>query len=260
MAEHGPILLGMMVAVLVLFRFLAAAQTTPQAESDHQTVWSGVYTEAQAARGKAAYEENCAPCHGSNLDGVAYLKGDDFMERWRELNVRGLYDFISKSMPRQRRGSPNRPGSLSENTYVDIMSHIFRSNGFPAGSKELSTDVMKNIQIEYKDGPRPLPNGALVQVVGCLTKRGQDWLLSRGTDPVRTATPDASNADELAQARTKPAGIQSFSLSNLGYLGPDFDLAAHANHKMQVKGALVKQPGNFRINVTTLEMLDETCP
>jgi len=249
----------MILAVLIMLSFV----TSPRAfapQSDAKTVWSGVYTDTQAARGEVAYEANCAPCHGSNLDGVAYLKGDDFMERWRELNVRNLYDSISKSMPRQRRGSTNRPGSLSESMYVDIMAHIFRANSFPSGSQELTTGVMKNIQIEYQDGPRPPPNGALVRVVGCLAKRGQDWAVTRANDPIRTATPDASNEDELSQSKSQPAGIQLFCISNLGYLGPDFDIAAHTNHRMQAKGVLAKQPGNYRINVTSLEMISDTCP
>jgi hypothetical protein len=29
---------------------------------------------------------------------------------------------------------------------------------------------------------------------------------------------------------------------------------------MQAKGILVKPPGNFRINLTSLEMVVETCP
>src|SRR5215510_49499 len=125
-----------MILVISVLLSLVGGLRTLSSQSDVKTVWSGVYTNTQAARGEVAYEANCAPCHGSNLDGVAYLKGDDFMERWRELNVRNLYDFISKSMPRQRRGSTNRPGSLSESAYVDIMAHIFRANSFPSGTQE----------------------------------------------------------------------------------------------------------------------------
>src|SRR5262245_31361101 len=133
----------MILALIILLSLMTSSSQTPPSQAERKTVWNGVYTEAQAARGQVEYEANCAPCHGSNLDGVAYLKGSDFMERWRELNVRNLYDFVSKSMPRQRRGSTNKPGSLSEGTYVDIMAHIFRANGFPAGSQEMNAGAMK---------------------------------------------------------------------------------------------------------------------
>ena len=110
-------------------------------DAPHKTVWDGIYAEGQANRGKAAYLENCSPCHGADLEGLngVRLSGPEFMERWREFDVGSLYDFISKSMPRQRQNSPNRPGSLSEQTYTDSITHILRSNHFPAGSKELTS-------------------------------------------------------------------------------------------------------------------------
>src|SRR5262245_63769745 len=116
------------LVALVFALGLRAGPQTNSASSAAQvrrTIWSGVYTEAQAERGASAYLSNCSPCHGVDLDGVARLKGNDFMERWREYDVRSLYDFISKSMPRQRRESPNRPGSLSEDLYVHINTHNF---------------------------------------------------------------------------------------------------------------------------------------
>jgi S-disulfanyl-L-cysteine oxidoreductase SoxD len=244
------------LAFLTLFiAFATYAQSPPR-----QTVWSGVYTDVQADRGKAAYMTNCSPCHGPELDGVARLKGDDFMERWREFDVRGLYDFISKSMPRQRRGSTNRPGSLSEGTYLDIIAHIFRSNTFPAGADELTVPALKNIQIELKDGPRPVPNGALVQLVGCMSMRGPDWILTNASEPARTAISSSSSEDELEIAKSKPLGFLQFTLTNIGYLGTSFNPPSHLMQKMQTKGYLTRQAGNNRINVTWMEMIAPTCP
>lgn len=227
---------------------------------DRQTVWNGVYTEAQAARGSTAYIANCAPCHGLEMQGVANLKGDDFMQRWREFDVRGLYDWISKSMPRPRKESDNRPGSLSESTYVDIIAHVFRGNGFPAGSRELMVDVMKNIQIEGKDGPKPVPDGALVQSVGCMTNRNSTWFLTSASEPKRTASSSGSTEEEMKDAKARAAGSLQFRLTNLGYLGADFDPNLHNNERMQTKGLLTRQPGNNRISVTSMETIAASCP
>jgi hypothetical protein len=224
------------------------------------TIWSGVYNNEQADRGAEAYQSNCSPCHGIALDGVARLKGDDFMERWREFDVRSLYEFISMSMPRQRRGSPNRPGSLSEATYTDIITHIFRSNSFPAGAKELNIDEMKNIQIELKDGPMPVPNGALVQLVGCMARRGTEWILTNASEPARTAFSTSSTDEETTQAQKKALSAFQFTMTNIGFLGPTFDPAAHAGQKMHAKGYLTRQTGNNRISVTSLATLSPTCP
>jgi hypothetical protein len=231
-----------------------AAQTT-----ERKTVWSGVYTDTQADRGSVAYLANCSPCHGVELEGVANLKGTDFMERWREFDVRGLYDWISKSMPRPRRGSTNRPGSLPEDTYVDIIAHIFRANGFPAGTDDLKTSVMKGIQIELKDGPRPVPNGALVQMIGCLQQRQGGWVLAYSSEPMRTAMSEQSTEEEMKDAKARELGNLQFLLTNFGYI-PDFDPSVHVNEKMQTKGYLTRQPVNSRISVTSLETIAASCP
>ncbi len=34
-----------------------------------RSVWDGVYTDAQAKRGQALFEQNCVSCHGPALEG-----------------------------------------------------------------------------------------------------------------------------------------------------------------------------------------------
>jgi hypothetical protein len=43
-----------------------------------------------------------------------------------------LVDYITRAMPL------DRPGSLSPSANADITAFILKSNGFPAGAKELS--------------------------------------------------------------------------------------------------------------------------
>ena len=232
-------------------------------DAPHKTVWDGIYAEGQANRGKAAYLENCSPCHGADLEGLngVRLSGPEFMERWREFDVGSLYDFISKSMPRQRQNSPNRPGSLSEQTYTDIITHILRSNHFPAGSKELTSADMKDFQIEGQDGPKPLPNGALVQLVGCMNPGRQPgtFRLTRASEPARTSISQKSTELELKAAENKSFGNLEFRLTNIEILGDDFKPREHVGQKMQAKGYLTRQPGNERIDVTSLEVADQRC-
>ena len=244
------------MAGAAVFLLPSSAQTV-----ERKTVWDGVYTVEQADRGSVAYLANCSPCHGTDLEGVANLKGNDFMERWREFDVRGLYDWISKSMPRTRRGSDNRPGSLTEKEYVDIIAHIFRGNDFPASKGELAVNLMKTIQIERKFGPLPVPDGAIVQMVGCLTKRNTSWYLTNSSEPKRTALSDTSTEEELNDARAKALGNQQFALSNFGYIGAGFDPNMHVNERMQTKGVLTRQPvGGSRISITSMVTLAPTCP
>lgn len=246
------------VASLVLTRTVSF----PQSEA-HKTVWDGIYTDDQANRGRSAYLDNCSPCHGADLEGLngVRLSGPEFMERWREFDVGALFDFISKSMPRQRQGSPNKPGSLSIDTYTDIITHILRTNHFPSGSRELTSTLMTNYQIEGKDGPKPLPNGALVQLVGCLNpgRQAGSWRLLKASEPARTSTSKASTAVELKTAESKDLGSLEFRLTNIDIIGDTFDPRAHVGQKIQTKGYLTRQPGNERIDITSLEVASQHC-
>lgn len=96
------------------------------------------FTAAQVERGKAAYLKNCQDCHGSALDngefGGAPLKGSYFRQHWGDGDVSALYGYLSSAMP------PDRPGQLSERSYVDITAFLLGSNGYAAGPDELTAD------------------------------------------------------------------------------------------------------------------------
>ena len=177
---------------------LAAA---PQAKS----VWDGVYTEQQAARGAITFSASCARCHSSEPNGGEEgrrLAGDHFWQSFRESTVDHLLDFVSKNMPN------GAGGTLSANNYADVVAYILSRNGLPAGSAELTKDSAAGVQIIAKDGPGELPNGTLVQVVGCVArKEGGGWILNRATAPVRTQ-PSDTGADDVA----RPLGDRSYAL------------------------------------------------
>lgn len=96
------------------------------------------FTEAQVERGKAVYLKNCQDCHGSALDngefGGAPLKGSYFRQHWGAGDVSALFGYVNTLMP------PDRPGQLSEQSYVDITAFLLSSNGYAAGNQELTAD------------------------------------------------------------------------------------------------------------------------
>src|SRR2546428_384610 len=56
---------------------LALHAQSQSTASDIQTVWGGVYSETQAARGQTAYTSHCASCHLDDLSGYQnILRGD----------------------------------------------------------------------------------------------------------------------------------------------------------------------------------------
>ena len=117
-----------------------------------RTVWDGVYTKDQAARGRTAYALSCSGCHSMSLEGgdegQPSLKGLDFRNRWNGWTLGSLFQTISDSMPYAR------PRSLSQQVYIDILSFLLQSNGMPAGATELSAaDLDTLVQTLFTDKP-----------------------------------------------------------------------------------------------------------
>ena len=50
----------LLILVILTVALAAVAQTS-------RSVWDGVYTQEQANRGKTAYAEQCATCHGADI-------------------------------------------------------------------------------------------------------------------------------------------------------------------------------------------------
>ncbi len=119
-----------------------------------ESTWSGVYTEAQAQNGAAVYAKVCSECHLEDLAGDGFappLKGPEFMNNWNTLSVGDLFERIRVSMP------PNNPSAVSAKEKSEIVAHILKSAGFPAGTTELAsqTETLKSIKFEAtKPGAR----------------------------------------------------------------------------------------------------------
>src|SRR5690349_22516525 len=89
-----------------------------------------VYTAAQAAAGRAAYQANCASCHVADLGGrneAPQLAGGDFMNTWRTRTTKDLFDYMSSTMP------PGGP-SLTPDQYASIVAYILQQNSATAGT------------------------------------------------------------------------------------------------------------------------------
>ena len=225
-----------------------------------RTVLDGVYTDAQAARGQTAYQVNCSMCHLESLDGGAEalpLRGEQFMESWRDDSLAPLFDHMRTRMPRRPGGEP---GSLSENTYIDILAYILKVSEYQSGSRELTKDAVEHIQLVGKDGPKPLPTNALVQVVGCFAAgAGNTWVLNNASDPVRTRNAEEVTAEERKAAVDRVLGTGKFRLQNLPDFRADFVPDAYKGRKVVAKGSLIRQTNNDRIYVLALEMVADSC-
>ena len=236
----------MKIAQLVLFLsitpvFLAAAD----AAVPGGTIWDGVYTPNQAQRGAGNFETFCSSCHRTGF------RGAGFMNRWREDNLASLYTFIRNNMP------VGNPGVASPSEYIDIVAWILSTNDVPAGNLDLTPAVASAIQVVGKNGPAPVPDGALVEVVGCLAQNEttSTWSLLQSTDPVRTRDVDNTGGLDVKALASKQPGTLTFGLPDASFYKPE----NHRGHRVALKGFLDHQPRGDRLLMTAIETLAPSC-
>jgi mono/diheme cytochrome c family protein len=129
---------GVAAAVLI-------AAHMPVAQGQVRTANDRVYTEAQGARGRSAYQEKCASCHGGALEGISAppLAGSAFLTVWGAQPLSELAGKIRNTMP------ADDPGKLQPAETADLVAYILQAGKFPAGKSELAADeaALKSIVI-----------------------------------------------------------------------------------------------------------------
>jgi quinoprotein glucose dehydrogenase len=121
----------------VLAAALAASTYSSVRAQSSASVNEGIYTAAQADRGKAVYAMNCAGCHGEKAEGGnagPTLSGPDFTNGYKDGNASALYGKISMDMP------SSAPGSLNPEQYADVLAYLLSVNKYPAGQTEIPKD------------------------------------------------------------------------------------------------------------------------
>jgi quinoprotein glucose dehydrogenase len=135
------------ISVLVFGGFLAAAAYSTVLAQATRSVNDGVYTEEQARKGDTLYKEQCASCHGDNLEGAGpmpALAGADFMNNWQGKTVGDLFEKTHTSMP------ATAPGSLTPEQVADITAYMLSVGTFPAGTTPLDTKMETLLQIKLE--------------------------------------------------------------------------------------------------------------
>jgi ankyrin repeat protein len=122
-----------------------AAPAAQAPSTTSRTIWDGVFTQAQADRGREQYRKSCASCHKTDLLGESAappLAGPEFSQRWVGSTVDDLLTTIRRSMPQ------DAPDSLGTPAYADLVSYLLSVNGSPAGASEmpLESGALKQIQ------------------------------------------------------------------------------------------------------------------
>lgn len=181
------------------------------------------YTESQAAGGELGYEENCASCHGANLEGfglVPSLSGSAFVDRWGDTSA----DQLALDV---RRMPPGDENSLAEPVYTAIQAYLLQRNGIGASATALPETIaaLSSLTIPrqalssqstasvtplryFSDGPvvdsALLENLSPVTDAMLLNPPEDDWLIWRRTSDSFGHSPldqiSRNNVDELQLA------------------------------------------------------------
>jgi hypothetical protein len=241
-----------LVAVACLV--FAAVGINLRAQNPASSVADGVFTEVQAVRGAAAYDQACGRCHRQDLGGAdgPALKDDRFNRNFAGKDLKTLYARIALTMPR------GAPGSLSEGAYLDILSYVLRENGFPTGTHELTSDVLEHVEV-LPTRPKPLPpvsDFSYVEVVGCLVP-GADgmWLLANASEPVASEAPATPLTARTNVVSPTALGDKTYHLLDAMAYSPE----QHKGHKMHVRGLLIKLPSEQRMTISAFETLSPSC-
>jgi len=219
-----------------------------RAQNPEPRIWQGVYSTAQAERGKTSFNSSCLRCHGDKLQGntAPALSGDRFFTTWGSEPIASLFAKIRDTMP------PNFGTSIDDQTKLDIVAYILQTNGYPGGPGELTQNGndLATAQILKRGEQALVQNFSLVQTVGCLG-RGPDntWVLTRTSDPLVTRD-DAPSAQSLASAATRPLGTRTFRLLSAKPFSPE----SHQGHKMEARGLIYSEAGDERLTLTSLKM------
>jgi mono/diheme cytochrome c family protein len=133
-----------------------------EADARATSIWDGVYTDAQATRGRDTFTGQCSRCHGTRGDGqegraadappAPSLVGSALFEDWGGAPVAVWHQFTSTTMP------INNPGALSAQEYTDAFTYLLQISGVPAGDDELPAgpEALQTIVIEAEpEGSNP---------------------------------------------------------------------------------------------------------
>jgi mono/diheme cytochrome c family protein len=220
-----------------------------------KTTWDGVFTAAQAERGKQNFlTGRCGGCHKLDLTGDRgpALKGDDFLAHWDNGSVATLFDKIRETMP------PNAPNETTDDAKIDIVAYLLQQNGYPAGrTAELRADAdsLGIVDIMRKGQTNTIANFSLVQVVGCLTPgAGSSWTLTRTSEPALTRDEEPTAA-ALKTAQGKALGAQTYTLVSVTQFKPD----DRKGQKVEARGLIYRDEGDARLNLTSLQAINSTC-
>ncbi|MCC6306213.1 MAG: c-type cytochrome [Rhodobacteraceae bacterium] len=132
------------------------ATTADAAAPAPRTIWDGVYSRDQAARGQQVARGACGLCHGSRLNGVPDdndmkpgppLARAYFLRVWDGRTLGAAFTYSKWTMPQAN------PGFLPDEDYAAVVAYMLSLTGAPPGAEPLPADARALGYITI--GPKP---------------------------------------------------------------------------------------------------------
>ncbi len=134
---HLPTILA---TVLLIMGASACASATP-APAAAPTA-AGPTAGQLADQGKSVFASHCAKCHGDQGQGVtapANIGPNAALEKYK--TAKGLYDYVSTTMPN------DAPGSLSQQEYLQVVSYLLVENKFVMPDTPINPNTLDSIPL-----------------------------------------------------------------------------------------------------------------
>lgn len=225
---------------VLTFVVVLTLPASPAAQAP-RTVQDGVFSDAQAARGQALFTQRCAGCHGPAPAGVAAppLEGLAFRSKWRQEPLSALFIKVRYTMPPESAD----PARLTAEQGADLVAHILKTNGLPAGTTDFAAADAVTSRIGWPPAPAEeasAPGAARYGPTGTLNQlmRGIFFAASNLIFTVQELDP----VDMPPRPPTdKPGGLTTFEWGQHVYTGwPAVENAAAA---LADASTLMLQPG-----------------
>lgn len=247
------ILFGSTALLCLTVAAVSAQQAAPVRKT---VVRDPAFTAMQAERGHQTYDASCSGCHLPGLDGSgnptanargAPLVGPRFVQDFGEAKVSDLFNKMKRDMP------ASKPGSLTDQQYLDIAAYVLQQNKFPTGQAELTVDSATDVWVPGAGGAEGLVDYTYVSGVGCLQRDPSgSWLLVKAQELKKA---DVTATAAAPAATTDASGEYTFRLLNAYNFAPE----PHNGQRTRVSGYLVRLGADIRVNVQALQTAGASC-
>lgn len=125
----------------------------------------------------------------------------------------------------------------------------------------MSIAVCSGVAVGLAQRSAPNPNQLQVAaVVGCVAQDGNNWILTNATGPIVVPTADGKVRTgagvTVEKAKAEPAGKERYRLMNML---EEIGVAQHKGQRVLVKGLVLGDAKDRRINLVSFEAIAPTC-